>query len=82
MCSDVRLWSVASQFLRNFVNRQRLAEVVALNFVAMMRPQECHLRFVFDPFGNHLQFEAVITASSGFAATFRINERSILSLLT
>jgi hypothetical protein len=31
---------VASQFIGNFVNRQRLAEVVALNFVTLMCPQE------------------------------------------
>jgi hypothetical protein len=48
---------VALQLVGNLVNRQGLAEVVALNFVTPMCPQECHLRFVFDAFGNHLEMQ-------------------------
>jgi hypothetical protein len=78
----------ASQLVGNFVNRQRLAEIVALNVVTLMCLEECQLRFVFDAFGNHLKVQlfamlmiaVVIAASSGFAAISRINDRSILSL--
>jgi hypothetical protein len=58
MCSDVRLCTVGSQLLGNFVYGQRLAEVIALNFVAPIHPEECHLRFVFDAFGNHSKIQA------------------------
>src|ERR1039457_3204618 len=58
MCSGIRLGSVSTQFVANLVHRQRLAEVVALNFVALMCPKECHLRFVFDALGNHLEMQA------------------------
>src|ERR1039457_1323741 len=58
LCQSVRCRTVAAQFVGNLVYRQRLAEVVALNLVTLMSPQECHLRFVFDAFGNHLEIEA------------------------
>jgi len=54
----LRVGIVTSQFVGNPINRQGLAEVVALNLVTLMCPQECHLRFVFDAFGNHLEIQA------------------------
>jgi|HubBroStandDraft_2_1064218.scaffolds.fasta_scaffold100667_2 hypothetical protein len=40
LCPDVRFGTVTSQFVSNFVNCQRPTEVVALDFVTMMFPQE------------------------------------------
>ncbi len=54
-----------SQFVSNFVDRQRLAEIVALNLVALMRSQERHLRLVFDAFGNHLEIQTFRHADDG-----------------
>jgi ATP-dependent DNA ligase len=51
----LRIGGTHSQLVRNVADRQRLAEKVALNFIAMMCPEERQLRFVFDTFGNYLE---------------------------
>ncbi len=41
------------------VERQRFAEVISLDLVAVVLPQVCQLLRCFDTFGNHFQAQAV-----------------------
>src|ERR1019366_85412 len=63
--SGVQIKATASWFAGNVVNFQRLAEVVALNFVTMVSPKKRHLRFVLDALGDHLQIQAFCHADDG-----------------
>lgn len=47
---------------RKFLRRQRLAEKIALNFVACMAPQEDALLGGLDAFRNHRQSERLAHA--------------------
>src|SRR3972149_4761725 len=48
-----------------FMRRQRPAEVVSLNLEALMLPQKVQLFLALDPFGNHIEFQAVCDGDDG-----------------
>ena len=54
-----------TQYFDHLVGHQRSAEVIALDFVALMLPQKRHLRFVFNALGNHLEVQSFCHADDG-----------------